>query len=199
MPVRRITSHMRKLLALIAFTAGTAAWGQGFEAWFSAGQSLLSNSGLGTTATSGGTKDDVKLNDGFRFSLRMGLNTQKFSGYEVGYGYNRSALHFRDGSADVGFGEHQGTVNYLLYATPEGSKARPFLTGGVGFNNYSVGGSSNTKFGINYGGGVKVRVGSKYAVRFDLREYHNPKPFDLALKSGWVRQTEISGGFGVVF
>jgi len=190
---------MRKLLALMAFTAGTVAWGQGFEAWFSAGQSLLSNSGLGTTATSGGTKDDVKLSDGFRFSFRMGLNTQKFTGFEIGYGYNRSALQFRDGSADVGFGEHQGTVNYVFHVTPEGSKARPFFTGGVGFNNYSVSGSSNTKFGVNYGGGVKVKLMSNYAIRFDLRQYTNPKPFDLPLKSGWVRQTEISGGFGVVF
>src|SRR5206468_12786309 len=52
----------------------------------------------------------------------------------------------------------------LPISTPEGSKFRPFFTGGVGFNNYSVGGSSNTKFGINYGGGVKVRVGPKYAI-----------------------------------
>jgi opacity protein-like surface antigen len=191
---------MRKLLAVLAFTAGTAAWGQAFEGWLSLGESLVSNAGLGSLQTTNPSKNDIVLQDGFRFSLRMGLNTKKFSGFEVGYAYNRTGLHFNDGStADIRFGEHQGTVNYLLYALPEGSKFRPFGTVGVGFNNYSFQGSSNTKLGVNVGAGVKVKLTSLYAIRFDVREYFNGKPFDLPLKSGWIRQTEVSGGFGVTF
>jgi hypothetical protein len=46
---------------------------------------------------------------------------------------------------------------------------------------------------------VKVRVTSLFGVRLDVRQYTTPKPFDLPLKEGWLRQTEVSAGFGVIF
>ena len=56
------------------------------------------------------------------------------------------------------------------------------------------------KFGVNYGGGVKVRVTSLFGARLDVRQYTTPKPFESAgLKEGWLRQTEVSAGFGVIF
>jgi hypothetical protein len=73
------------------------------------------------------------------------------------------------------------------------------------FANYVPPGSSATsgggdnKFGFNYGGGVKVRVTSLFGLRFDVRQSTTPKPFDLPLREGWLRQTEISAGFGVIF
>jgi hypothetical protein len=36
-------------------------------------------------------------------------------------------------------------------------------------------------------------------VRFDVRQATTPKPFDLPLREGWLRQTEVSAGFGVLF
>ena len=32
------------------------------------------------------------------------------------------------------------------------------------------------KFGVNYGGGVKVRVTDKWLMRLDFRQYTSPKP-----------------------
>jgi hypothetical protein len=100
---------------------------------------------------------------------------------------------------------HQGGYNFLLYATNEGTRIRPFATGGVGFANYvppgasaTSGGGSN-KFGVNYGGGVKMRITSLFGARLDVRQYTTPKPFGLPLAQGWIRQTEISAGFGVLF
>ena len=42
---------------------------------------------------------------------------------------------------------HQGGYNFLLYATPEGTRIRPFATGGVVFANYVPPGASATSGG----------------------------------------------------
>jgi hypothetical protein len=194
---------MRKLAVVLFLACASSAWGQLFEVWFNGGQSLLSNKGLGTLSASGGSKNDVTLEDGFRFSFRMTLNNESHFGHEVQYAYSRTQLNIS--GAEQGMAIHQGGYNFLIYATPEGTRVRPFATGGVMFANYVPPGSSATsgggdnKFGFNYGGGVKVRLTSLFGVRFDVRQYTTPKPFDLPLREGWLRQTEVSAGFGVIF
>ena len=99
---------------------------------------------------------------------------------------------------------HQGFYNFLLYATKEGSRVRPFGTGGVHFSNFVPPGSSagqgggNTKFGVNYGAGIKVRLTSMFGLRFDFRQYATGKPFGLPQANGWLRQNEISASFGLM-
>ena len=44
-----------------------------------------------------------------------------------------------------------------------------------------------------------MRVTSLFGVRLDVRQYTTPKPFGLSLAQGWLRQTEVSAGFGVMF
>lgn len=202
---------MKKLAVVLFLACAGSAWGQLFEVWFNGGQSLLSNKGLGTLNADpttgaigvGASKNDVQLEDGFRFSFRMALNNESHFGHEVQYAYSRTQLNIN--GSEQGMAIHQGGYNFLLYATHEGTRIRPFATGGVMFANYVPPGSSATsgggsnKFGFNYGGGVKMRVTSLFGVRLDLRQYTTPKPFDLPLKEGWLRQTEISAGFGVVF
>jgi len=194
---------MRKLAVVLVLTCAASAWGQSFEVWFNGGQSLMSNNGIGTLATFGGNKDDVKLDDGFRFSFRMTLNNDNRFGHEVQYAYNRTQLDIS--GVKQGMAIHQGGYNFLLYATKEGTRIRPFATGGIGFANFVPPGASpasgggNSKFQVNYGGGVKVHVASIFGVRLDVRQYTSPKPFSLPLAEGWLRQTEISGGFGVQF
>jgi len=214
---------------MLLFLAGAgSAWGQLFEVWFNGGESLMSNKGLGTTnvdangnALPGATQNDVQLGDGFRFSFRMTLNNESHFGHEVQYAYSRTSLTVpaQPGTpatlftaaipgtpaSSQGMAIHQGGYNFLLYATNEGTRIRPFATAGVGFANYVPPGSSaasgggSNKFGFNYGGGVKVRVTHLFGLRLDVRQYTTPKPFNLALASGWLRQTEISAGFGVIF
>jgi opacity protein-like surface antigen len=197
---------MRKLAVVLFLACAGSAWGQFFEAWFNGGQSLISNKGLGSfsPAEQGGTKDDYQLEDGFRFSFRMDLNNDSHFGHEVQYAYSRTKLN--SGGVEQGMAIHQGGYNFLLYATPEGTRIRPFATAGVMFANYVPPGSSATqgggdnKFGFNYGGGVKMRITSLFGVRLDVRQYTTPKPFSLPyLREGWLRQTEISAGFGVMF
>ena len=95
---------------------------------------------------------------------------------------------------------HQGFYNFLLYATPEGSRVRPFVTGGGHFSNFvppgasATQGSGDNKIGFNYGAGVKVRITPTWLFRVDYRDYNTGTPFDLPGAEGRLRQTEISAG-----
>ena len=198
---------MRTTLALAFLAFAGSALAQSGELWFSAGQNLISNGGLGTPQPIGGNSNDYALTDGFRFAFRFTFNQGSRFGHEVQYAYSRTQLKANlAGGAETGMAIHNGGYNFLVYGTPEGTRVRPFATGGVGFFNFvppgasaSYGGGS-TKLGFSYGGGVKFKVTSMWAVRFDLRQYASPKPnFGLALTQGWIRQTEVSGGVGVVF
>lgn len=187
---------------LLALVVVPSALAQNAEFAVSGGQSRLSNKSLGQFQGTG-----LSLQDGFRLGFRVTLNNWRFLGHEFGYAYNRSKLRFETTPPeDQGMAIHQGFYNFLVYATPEGSTVRPFATGGGHFNNYVPPGSSATsgggdvKFGINYGGGIKVRVGPMFAIRLDLRQYLTKKPnFGGALQpSGMLKQLEVSAGFALV-
>jgi opacity protein-like surface antigen len=206
----RQRKQMKKLAVLFALAlAAPAARAQYIEMWFNGGQSIFTNNGLGTTATVGGSEDDVSLGDGFRFSLRLDLNGDTLLGHEFSYNYSRTKLEFRSGGVllgEQGMAVHTYGYNLLLHANHEGNRFRPFVTGGVGFSNYvppgasALSGGGENKFGFNYGAGLKVRVVGPWALRFDVRQYTTPKPFNyLPLSSGWIRQNEISAGIGLVF
>jgi opacity protein-like surface antigen len=182
------------LLAAFSF----AAHGQVAEFSVSGGVSKLQNRDLA---------QGLSLDDGWRLAFRIGLNSWNYFGQEFGYGYNRTKL-LAFGQSQGGMAIHQGFYNLLAYATPEGTRIRPFVTGGGHFSNFVPPGASatqgqgSTKFGVNYGGGIKARVSEKYQVRADFRQYLTGKPFGgsngLQGLSGTLRQTEISVGFGFV-
>jgi hypothetical protein len=216
---------MRKFAIILALGAfSSAAWGQAGEIWFNFGESLLQNSGLGTDLAFNGTSNDIKLDNGYRFGFRFNFNVGDHYGAEVGYAFNHSALDFNAAAASAilsGTGistvgsaatpvslsmhMHQGTFDGLYYPfTTDKAKVRPFLVAGVQFDNFVPPGASSysgsTKFGANFGGGVKVHVKGMWAIRFDAREYVTPKPsFGFALNSGALWQTELSAGIGIGF
>jgi opacity protein-like surface antigen len=197
-------------VAVLFLTCSSASYGQLFEAWFNGGESLISSRNLGSSIpdTSGGAPNDFSLGDGFRFSFRIAFNNDSHFGHEIQYAYNRSQLIVQGVSAG-GMAIHQGGYNFLVYATPEGTRIRPFATGGVLFANYvppgssAAGGGGQTKFGLSYGGGVKIKVTSLFGFRVDVRQATTPKPdFGGALiylRSGWIKLNEISAGVGVGF
>jgi opacity protein-like surface antigen len=137
-------------------------------------------------------------------AFRLTINNWAYFGQEFGYAYNRT--HLKTIAEDLGgMAIHQGHYNFLVYATPEGKIFRPFATGGGHFSNFVPPGASATqgqgsnKFGFNYGGGLKVRIGEKWQVRLDLRQFVTGKPFgEFFPVSGSLRQTEASIGFGFV-
>lgn len=167
----------------------------------------VSNGNIGSVSdiTSGIDNAAVNIKGNFRIGFRLTLNNYRFFGHEFGYAYNRVKIRYDIPQVpEQGFAAHQGFYNFLGYALPEGTPVRPFLTGGVQFTNFTPPGTSalqgggSTKFGVNYGGGVKVKVSSLFMVRGDVRQYLSPKPFDFFGKSGWLRLNEYSVGFGIV-
>lgn len=190
------------VLFLLLVTAG-AAFTQVLEVGGGAGVNRISNGVLASDTTT--TPPTVfQLSSGWRFGFRMTLNTKSHFGHEAGYNYVRT--NWDIGGSTIGTAAHQGFYDFLAYATPEGSKVRPFVAGGVGFTNfiypgYSVSqGGGSMKFGLNYGGGVKVKVTDKWLMRMDFRQYTSPKP-DFGLSAtppqGWIKMNEIS--LGVAF
>src|SRR5580658_3377023 len=168
---------MRKLLVIAGLAMAGSAGAEGIEFWFLAGQTLMSNGGLGSNvcpagasaslcSSFGGTSNDVSLGDGFHFGFRGGFNSGEHLGYEMGYMYNRTSLNFTTpaGTPSEGMAYHQVAFNALYYITGPDAKVRPFATGGLGFTNYAAPGTSaaygggTTELGLNYGGGVKIRL-----------------------------------------
>ena len=189
---------MRYYLPLVVFALGCAASAQAQVGEISVSGGASRFAGSMGTETSDATAPPIKVDGGFRLDLRLTLNTFRFFGHEFGYGYSRSTYKLSSGDTSVPV--HQGMYNFLVYGTPEGFKVRPFATGGVGFSSFFPPGSSAyygnqiTKFGINYGGGIKIKVTPIIGIRFDVRQYSTPMPFQFPNQSGWLRQTAFTGG-----
>jgi opacity protein-like surface antigen len=200
----------RPALAVLLFLSANA-FGQAFEASASFGRSLFGGSRFAGTIDQRPSSPRYEFSDGFHMALRMTINAYRFVGYEFGYAYNRTSIVIPSGTPDsrgavtsqaqkVALPIHHGFGNVLLYATPEGTRVRPFVAGGGHFSSFFPPGSSvsygnqTTKFGFNYGAGVKVRTMENWGFRVDARYYEGPKPFPTFNISGRLRQLELSAG-----
>lgn len=188
--MRLIGKTLRASLFVVLAGAASA---QVLELGVAGGVGRLSNSVLSES-------DGAKLKSGFRLGFRVTLNAHEYFGHEVGYAYNRTSMEY--GGATYGMATHQGFYDLLAYARPEGSKIRPFVAGGGQFSNFVFPGLSvasgygTTKFGGNYGAGVKVRSSDRFLIRLDYRQYLTPKPdWFLTAPKGWLRINEMSVGF----
>jgi opacity protein-like surface antigen len=204
---------MKTVLPLLLLCFSGELWAQSGELWFSGGASILFNRAIGSPSPDG-APDDVQLGHGFRVGLRFGYNSAGHFGHEIQYAYNRTDLIDNNGAVlgdpgSAGMAIHQGGYNLLYYFRPtkEGSKMRPFVTGGVHVSDSVLPGSAalsrtNFKAGFNVGVGVKVRISTLFALRFDLRQYETGKPNwgnVLTNQRGLLHQTEASAGFGIYF
>lgn len=188
------------VLLLCAFAPVSSA--QVGELSVSLGQSLFKSNKLGSV---GDLASQYKVKDGFRIGARLTFNTRRFIGHEIGYAYNHTKLGLTNSPEEANMPVHQYFYDFLLYLTPEGSRIRPFGAGGGQFSTFVPPGASvtygtgTTKYGVNYGAGVKVRLTPIFALRLDVRDYLTTKPFDLIGKSGALHQIEASAGLGIFF
>lgn len=188
-------------LLIILACSSWSGWAQVLELGMFAGASNLQNSLIGSTTILGNAGSNIRLTDGFRFGFRFGFNPRSYLGGEFGYAYNRTQLHL-DGPpvSEQGMAIHQGFGDVLFHFTKEGSRIRPFVAGGAQFSNFvppgasAASGGGDTKFGVNYGAGVKVKVTDNWQIRLDVRQYESGKPFKLVNQSGILLQNEISAG-----
>jgi hypothetical protein len=171
------------------------------EISLSFGESIFKDNKLGFADSA----TQFKMVNGFRVTARLTLNTKRFIGHEFGYSYSRSKLGIVGVSDQVSTPIHQGFYDFLVYVTPEGSRIRPFAAGGGQFSTFVPPGASvaygtgTTKYGGNFGAGIKVKLNSMFALRLDVRDYVTTKPFDLTGKSGALHQIEGSAGLGLYF
>ncbi len=201
-----------------AFAAGASlSFAQSFEASVGGGQTVIPSkyADLGTS-TGDPASGTYRMKDGFRIALRMAINNKRFTGHEFGYAYSRTGLQAPSittatigtlpgqpttvstiPAADYSLPSHQGFYDFLVYAMPEGKVVRPFAAGGVQFTAFSVPNSDNynreTKYGVNYGGGIKFKVKENWGFRLDARQYNMGKPFKLPNASGRLLMWEFSG------
>lgn len=197
---------------LLGCLFSSCAFSQSFEASISGGQTRFGDAKLGT-ATGVATDPQYVMKDGFRLTFRMTLNSWRFFGHEFGYAYNHTSLDVPPITTSSGLAGvtttpattisvpiHQGFYDFLAYATPEGTRVRPFAAGGVQFSSFVPPGTSVyygnqvTKYGINYGGGIKFRLSSIWGIRFDVRLYNMGKPFNFPNQIGLLIQQEYSVG-----
>jgi hypothetical protein len=204
---------MKTCLPLLSLAFSGVLWAQSGELWFSGGASILANRNIGAPF-SDGQPDDVRLGNGFRAGIRFALNSSGHLGHEIQYAYNRTDIRDVTGSVlgdpgSAGMAIHQGGYNLLYYFRPtnEEQKVRLFVTGGVQISDSVLPGSAaltrtSVKPGFNVGAGVKVRISTLFALRFDLRQYETGKPNwggVLVNQRGLLSQTEASAGFGIYF
>jgi len=206
-------------LQCLLLACSTLAFSQSFEASVSGGQSVFpaKSATIGEDPANPGSP--YKMKDGFRLGFRLTLNSWRFMGHEFGYAYSRTGIQtpaqFIDSrtgasvpaatpgavmipAASTSLPSHQGFYDFLVYAAPEGFRVRPFAAGGVQFTAFSQPGAyygnRETKYGINYGGGLKVKLKENWGIRLDVRQYNMGKPFKLANASGRLLMWEFSGG-----
>jgi len=203
---------MRLHLAIVALAFSGAAFAQSGEFWFSAGYSILENNGIGSPDPVEGTPSDYSLGNGFRFGFLFDLDTRDHLGYEMSYFYSRSSLNdnISGQQSSTGMAMHTVSGDVLWHFIKRDSRVRPFVMGGLGFTNFvppgwsaASGGGAN-EFQLNYGGGVKIKVGSKWGkdwgIRADVRDFqYFSKPFGLFLANGKLNQVAATVGFGLLF
>jgi len=201
-----------RCVALAAFFCSSLGFAQVFEASVSGGVSRFSDGQIGYAP--GSTPDQqYVMKSGFSLAFRMTLNSWRFFGHEFGYAYSHTSMDIPALTTSIPGGTqatpatnvsvpiHQGFYNFLAYPTPEGSRVRPFAAGGVQFSGFFPPGTSVyygnqvTKYGFNYGGGLKVRLTSLWGIRLDARYYNMSKPFDFLFHSGRFIQQEYTVGF----
>jgi hypothetical protein len=203
---------MKLSLAIVALAFSGALFAQSGEFWFSAGESILENKGLGSSDPVLGSPNDYSLGDGFRFGFQFDLDTRDHLGYELSYFYSRSSFNdnIAGQTSSTGMGMHTVSGDALWHLIKRDERVRPFVIGGLGFTNFvppgesaASGGGSN-EFQLNYGAGVKIKAFSKWGkdwgFRADVRQFqYFSKPFGLYFANGKLQQTAATVGFGILF
>lgn len=173
------------------------------------------------------TENDTKvkgIQPGYGF--RLTANTHGYYGVEIGYSRNRASLSTsvipldseEDNPAAVvhstEISVHQASLNGICYFMPNGERFRPYVTAGgqlafwsnPRFTDWTIGKSRN--MGVNYGGGLKIRLNKNLNIRLEARGITTGKPYGLSYPDdanemprspGWLNQFESTIGVGFTF
>jgi len=193
------------VLAAALLASAPPAWSQAAEITFTVGQSVFTaDSSGGLVPGFGQPPEEVTVDDGIRIGARLSFNSWGFFGQELSYAFQSSGMDLR-GADFMDLSVQNYFYNLVAHATPSGTPIRPFATAGVGASTFfpegtsALRGGGTTKFGFNYGAGVKVKLSDRFGVRFDVRDHVTGKPFDLIDNDGALHNVEYSAGFSLLF
>jgi opacity protein-like surface antigen len=204
---------MRLLPAvLIGLTLSIPASAQEAELGVTGGYGSFREGDLASFGGGAGDSTIFEYTGGVRIGARMSFYFRNYFAHEAAYVF-QSAKFAETTNTDSGATQtvltirsqiHTYSYNFTAHATPRGSRVRPFVTGGGGVSAFIPPGYSSfqargeTKFGYNYGAGVKFLLSDKWGLRFDARDHRVGKPFfDGA--DGMLRLMEISTTVSYLF
>jgi opacity protein-like surface antigen len=181
------------------------------ELGVSGGFSRFRDGVLGTVGNFGGVRETYELGDGIRIGARMSFDVRGYFAHELAYSLQRAKFRVAtddpiNNSSSVGettIAVHNYYYNFVAHGTRRDSLVRPFVTGGVGVSSFGYPGYSalsrgQTKFGYDYGAGIKFRITDKYGLRFDVRDHITSKPF-FQNADGRLHNLETSATFSFLF
>lgn len=173
------------------------------------------------------TRGSLTANTGFKSgwggSAWLGNDMHSFIGGEIRYMYQKNDLKLESGGQSYTFGARSQTIHYdfLIHATPRGSKIRPFIAAGAGFRGYEGTGRevavqplnnfaflTKTKEWVpivSVGGGIKFLPSKRLAFRAEFRDYISPIPEKVltvapgAKLDGWFHNFVALFGVSVLF
>jgi len=189
------------LCGTLGVVAGSA---QSAEATVFAGIAQMRNGDIGRFGLGA---QEVRLTNGSRVGARLSLNSGMLTGHELSYAFERHDIEIAN-AAESKARTQQFFYNFVLHVMPKSSAVRPFVTAGAGYTSFAPGdggifrdAAGENKFGINYGGGLKVKLSRRFGLRFDVRDHVTGKPnfLDLPGVEGRLHSIEYSGGFSLLF
>lgn len=150
----------------------------------------------------GFAQQPIVMQNGFKAGARLSLSGGLLTGHELSYGYERYNL-------DIG-GQNESTAtaqdfyyDFVLHLLPGVAPVRPFVLAGAGYTSFAPGNggvfadaSGANELGVNFGGGVKVKLKKHLGIRIDVRNHLTRKPnfLDLSDVSGPLNRMEYSVG-----
>lgn len=191
------------LFTIIAALGAIPAPAQSGEATAFVGIAQVREGGLGSI---GLAAQEIRLDHGLRAGVRLGLNAGALTGHELTYTFERHDLQIAGVKESTALTQ-QFYYNFVFHATPRAAAVRPFVTGGLGYANFSPGSggvfrdaAGANKLGYNYGGGLKVKMSRRLGLRFDVRDHVTGKPnfLDLPGVNGRLHSIEYSAGFSLL-
>ena len=152
----------------------------------------------------------AKLKTSVAASVWAGNNINDRVGGELRYSYQLGDMQLKRGSTEAVFGAETHTINYnfVMYTKSSEASVRPFVSAGAGIKFYRGTGTENvtqplSQYAlltqaddltgvVSVGGGVKMRLGSRAWLRFDVHDYMSPFPKQIitpnagASVGGWL-------------
>jgi opacity protein-like surface antigen len=198
-------------LAALAALLCLPAAAQYAEIGVTGGYSRFQDGEIAAFESFGGVREAYELGNGIRIGARMSFDFRGYFAHELAYSWQRAPFRVTSHDpqtnttqvSETGSSIHNYYYNFVAHATRRDTRIRPFVTGGGGMSNFVPPGASalssgQTKFGYNYGAGIKFLLSDRYGIRFDVRDHITSKPF-FSDSPGRLHNVETSATFSFLF